>query len=210
MIITIIIIISPEAAPRDIAAARSAPRHLYTHYMHNYIYIYIYMRTCIIYIYICICMYIYIYIYRERERDVVVYMYIYIYIEREIYIYIAKAAARRLCAAKVINFDRLGKKVRPGASGEIKVGYWEYPKRSLCQKKMKLAVAPLVMTPFVPFRTLSAVNPRTKNLEVQGFDSVSFSMVRGSNIKLNYVLYVYIYIYIYITTYLHIYIYNVY
>ena len=31
-------------------------------------------------------------------------------------------------AAKVINFDRLGKKVRPGTLGEIKVGQREHPK----------------------------------------------------------------------------------
>ena len=54
-------------------------------------------------------------------------------------------------AAKVMNFDRSGKNVRPGTFGEIKVGYREYPKVPL-SKNMKCALTPLVLTPFVPFR----------------------------------------------------------
>ena len=47
-------------------------------------------------------------------------------------------------AAKVTNFDGSGKKVRP-------VGQREYQKVSL-PKNMKIAVTPLVLTPFAPFR----------------------------------------------------------
>ena len=54
-------------------------------------------------------------------------------------------------AAKVMNFDRLGKKVRPGTFGNIKLGQREYTK-SPCNKNNSLAVTPLVPTPFALFR----------------------------------------------------------
>ena len=57
-------------------------------------------------------------------------------------------------AAEVMSFDGLGKKVRPGTFGEIKVGYREYPKSTpVNTKNMKFAVTPLALTPFVPFRS---------------------------------------------------------
>ena len=54
-------------------------------------------------------------------------------------------------AAKAFNFDRSGKKIRPGTPGNIKTGSREYPKSPL-SKNIKIAVAPL-LTPFVPFRS---------------------------------------------------------
>ena len=53
--------------------------------------------------------------------------------------------------AKVMIFERLGKKVRPGTFGKINVGYRECPK-SPSVKNIKFAVTSLVLTPFVPFR----------------------------------------------------------
>ena len=44
-------------------------------------------------------------------------------------------------AAKVINLDRLAKRVRPGTFGKIKVGQREYPK-SPSVKNIKFAVTP--------------------------------------------------------------------
>ena len=56
---------------------------------------------------------------------------------------------------KVMNFDRLGKKVRPGTFGKIKVGQREYPKnKKSLSKNIKIAVTPLVLTPFVSFRII--------------------------------------------------------
>ena len=40
-------------------------------------------------------------------------------------------------SAKVIFVDRLGKKVRPGTFGKIKVGKQEYPKSPSVKKNMK-------------------------------------------------------------------------
>ena len=54
-------------------------------------------------------------------------------------------------AAEVMNFDRLGKKVRPVTFGKIKAGSREYPK-SPSIKNMEFAVTPLVLTPFAHFR----------------------------------------------------------
>ena len=54
--------------------------------------------------------------------------------------------------AKVTNFDGLGKEVRPGTFGNIKVGYPKSP-----VKQLKFAVTPLVLTPFVPFPNLEKV-----------------------------------------------------
>ena len=53
-------------------------------------------------------------------------------------------------AAKVMNFDRLGKKVRPGTAGEIKVGSREYPK-SPSVKKHELRSDPISADPICPF-----------------------------------------------------------
>ena len=70
-------------------------------------------------------MYIYIYIY--TSLSITYNMYICIYI----YIYVAVSGASWLrtngvntngAAAKVMNFDRLGKKVHPGTLEKIKVG----------------------------------------------------------------------------------------
>ena len=56
-------------------------------------------------------------------------------------------------AAKEINFDRLGKKVRPGTFGKIsKVGKQQYPKGPSVKRNTAFAVTPLVLTPFVPLR----------------------------------------------------------
>ena len=54
-------------------------------------------------------------------------------------------------AAKVMNSDWLGKNVRHGTFGKIKVGERECPK-SPSVENLKFAVTPLVLTPFVPFR----------------------------------------------------------
>ena len=54
-------------------------------------------------------------------------------------------------AAKVMVFERLGKKVRPVTFGKTKVGYREYPKGPSV-KDITFAATPLVLTPFVPFR----------------------------------------------------------
>ena len=56
-------------------------------------------------------------------------------------------------AAKVMNFDRLhiGEKGTPCHFSEGKNRLTGVPKKSLCQKNMKFAVTPLVLTPFVPF-----------------------------------------------------------
>ena len=56
-------------------------------------------------------------------------------------------------AAKVMDFDGLGKKVRPGTFGKIKLSrLMGVPKRSLCQKTTTHAVTPLIsadrMCPF--------------------------------------------------------------
>ena len=56
-------------------------------------------------------------------------------------------------AAIVTNFDRLGRKVRSGTSGEIRVGEPKCPKS--LSKNMRFAVTPLVPTPFVPFRIIT-------------------------------------------------------
>ena len=80
------------------------------------------------YIYISLSIYIYIYIY------ICIYIYIYIYIYIIMVLQLQEGGIdvvpwlRRNgvntngAAAKVINFDRLGKKVRPSTSGKIKVG----------------------------------------------------------------------------------------
>ena len=53
-------------------------------------------------------------------------------------------------AAKLINIDRLGEKVRPGTTGNIKVGYREYPK-SASVKKHENCSDPIGADPICPF-----------------------------------------------------------
>ena len=88
--------------------------------------------------YVCICIYIYIYIYTYLSLSLYIYIYIYIYIERERYRERERGARQVTlrvaswfrtngvnangAAAKVINFDRSGKKVRPGTVGNINIG----------------------------------------------------------------------------------------
>ena len=55
-------------------------------------------------------------------------------------------------AAEVMDFDRLGKKVRPGTFGRINKGLIGVPQKVPLPKNMEFAVTPLVLTPFVPFR----------------------------------------------------------
>ena len=61
-----------------------------------------------------------------------------------------------VAAAKVMIFDRLGEKVRPGTFGKIK----GVPKKSQ-SKNMRFAVTPLVLTPAVPFRRKTACDNLT-------------------------------------------------
>ena len=56
-------------------------------------------------------------------------------------------------AAKVINVDRLGNKVRPSTLGKTRVGFREYPK-SLSVENTSIAVTQSILTPVVPFRSL--------------------------------------------------------
>ena len=60
-------------------------------------------------------------------------------------------------AAKVMNVFRQieEQQVGPGTLGKIKVGEREYPK-SPSVKNINVAMTPLVLTPFVPFRTEAA------------------------------------------------------
>ena len=51
-------------------------------------------------------------------------------------------------AAEVMHFDRLGEKVRPDTFGEYKSRLTGVPKVPL-SNNMKIAVTPLVLTPFV-------------------------------------------------------------
>ena len=66
------------------------------------------------------------YIHREREREREIerlYIYIYICIKRVRTCWLRTHGVNTHgVAAKVINFDVLGKKVRPGTFGKIKVG----------------------------------------------------------------------------------------
>ena len=77
------------------------------------------------------------------------------------------AAARRVLVAdkwgrhywgrcKSKEFWTIGEKVQPGTLGKTKVGQRECP-TSPSVKNMKVAVTPLVLTPFVPFRMLLRV-----------------------------------------------------
>ena len=89
------------------------------------------------------------------------YTYLYIYI----YIYTWLRTNRVItngAAAKVMTFDRLGNKLRPGTFGNVKVGSREYPKRypkRSLSKNMNIAVTPLVLTPFFPFRDVGRPSP---------------------------------------------------
>ena len=53
-------------------------------------------------------------------------------------------------AAKVMNFVRLGKQIRPVTFWEDKSRLTGVPKKSLRRKNMKFAAAPLVLNPIVP------------------------------------------------------------
>ena len=69
-------------------------------------------------------------------------------------------------AAKVMTFDRLGKKVRPGSLGKIKVGEREYPKKSLCRKTCIFRSDPISADPICPFPNAADTPgmPETTNL----------------------------------------------
>ena len=56
-------------------------------------------------------------------------------------------------AARVIDFDRLGKKARPGTFGKIKGMLSGVPPKVPRSKKHDIRSDPLVLTPFVPGRT---------------------------------------------------------
>ena len=57
-----------------------------------------------------------------------------------------------IAAAKVMSFDSLGKKVRPGTILEGKSRLTaEVPKKPSAKKHINIAVTPLVLTPSVPF-----------------------------------------------------------
>ena len=51
---------------------------------------------------------------------------------------------------KVTNFDRLRKKVRPGASGEIKVGEVDCPKSPSDKKNNEICSDPVSVDPICP------------------------------------------------------------
>ena len=113
-------------------------------------------------------MYIYIYAYTYTYTCICTYLYIYIYI----YIYTPPCGApgRRAAprggpsgpwlrtsgvntngaAAKVMDFDRLGKKVCPGTFGKIQVGQRECPK-SPSVKKHEICSDPISADPMCPF-----------------------------------------------------------
>ena len=57
-------------------------------------------------------------------------------------------------AAKVMKFDRLGKKVRPGTFGKTKVGQREYPK-SPSVKKHTICSDPISADPIGPFPSVA-------------------------------------------------------
>ena len=95
-------------------------------------------------------------------------------------------------AAKVMKFDGLEKKVRPGTSGKINSRLAGVPKKSLCPQKMKSAVTPVVLTPFVPLRTT-----------FMGGNAGIYTGVQLINIY----IYIYIYIYTHVCVYIYIYIY---
>ena len=70
-------------------------------------------------------------------------------------------------AAKVMNFDRLGNKVRPGTFGKINRQVNGSAQKVPLSNNMKFAVTPMALTPFVPFRviyvvsTLAGYRPKT-------------------------------------------------
>ena len=77
----------------------------------------------------CMCIYIYIY----RCLNIYIYIYIYTYTYIYVHVHATRAPEPHLwsrtngantngAATKVINFDRVGKKVRPGTFGKIKAG----------------------------------------------------------------------------------------
>ena len=143
-------------------------------YVCVYIYIYIYIHKFM-------CIYIYIYIHRERERGRDMHMYVYIYIcicimymYIYIYIYVYAPSKRRFrfaprrrfsclqtkgvdtngAAGKVIKFDRSRKKVRPWHFWQNQSGLTGVTKQVTLSTTKTFAVTPLVLTPFVPFRSM--------------------------------------------------------
>ena len=83
-------------------------------------------------------------------------------------------------AAKLINLGRLGKKVRPGFFGKIKVGWRGYPK-SPCHKNIEFAVTPLVLNPFVPFRSsqitiTTTIIATTTSISISIYISISITI----------------------------------
>ena len=63
-------------------------------------------------------------------------------------------------AANVINYDRLGKKVRPGTFEKIQVGLREYPEKSLCQQKHDICSDPISADSICTFPSHSEVPSR--------------------------------------------------
>ena len=110
------------------------------------------------------------------------------------------------------DFDRLGKKVRPGTFGEIEViRLMGVPKKFPLSKNMKIAVTPLVLTPSVPFRAWHTCSAMC----VWAFDDacdcrlncyLACSCFEPLNFKL-WIIYIYIYIYTHTHTYTHIHMY---
>ena len=121
--------------------------------MYIYIYIYIYIDTyiCIslyihiyiyIYMYVSLSLYIYIYIY-ICMYNIYIYIYMYTYIQRELYRYLRTNGVNTHGAvAKVMNSDRLGKKVRPGTFGKTRSRLTGVPQKVPLSKIMKFAVTP--------------------------------------------------------------------
>ena len=86
-------------------------------------------------------------------------------------------------------FDRLGKKVRPGTLGKVKVGYVnENTQKVPRSKNMKFAVAPSVLTPFVPFRSAVIYIYIYIYIYIHTYNTI--------------LVYIYIYIYIYTSMYI--------
>ena len=63
-------------------------------------------------------------------------------------------------AAEVINFDRFGKKVRPGAFWKIKVGQRQYPTSPCVNKNITISRDPISANPICPFPTLTLAEKR--------------------------------------------------
>ena len=97
-------------------------------------------------------MYIYIYIYAYVHIHIYIYIYIYTYIHMHVWSWLRTSGVNTNGAAKVRDFDRLGEKVRPGTFVETKNRLTGVPPKVPLSNSMKLAVTPLMLTPFVPSR----------------------------------------------------------